>query len=194
MIETKAGIKKVTPIWDGDKLIKIKINMGKPLFSPAKIPVIIKAEKSGKRYAPPVMGFPVTIGKRKLSMTFLSMGNPHAVCFLKEPVDAFPLLQIGPRVESHEIFPKKVNFEIANVIGQKKIKARVWERGAGATLSCGTGACAVAVAAILHGYTETILEVDLPGGILEVEWNGKDEVFLSGPANFVFKGEWIERV
>ncbi len=193
-IETKAGIKKVTPMWEGEELKKVKIDMGKPVFSPARIPVVIKADKSTKRYTAPVMDFPIMIGKRKLSMAFLSMGNPHAVCFLREPVDKFPLGLIGPRVENHDTFPKRINFEIANVISQKKLKARVWERGAGVTLSCGTGACAIAVAAILHGYTDTLVEVELPGGSLEVEWNGKDEVFMSGPANLVFKGEWLGKV
>lgn len=194
VIETKTGIKKVTPVWESDKLTKVKVNMGKPMFSPAKIPVIIRADKSTKRYTAPVMDFPIMIGKRKLSMTFISMGNPHAVYFSREPVDKFPLGLIGPKVENYEAFPKRINFEIANVVGQKKVKARVWERGAGETLSCGTGACAIAVAAILHGYTDTVVEIELPGGSLEVEWNGKDEVFMSGPANYTFKGEWLGKV
>lgn len=192
-IETRAGIKKVVPLYEGGKITGIKVDMGKPIFSPSKIPVLLKATKPEKRYTPPVMDFPVTLGKRKLLMSFISMGNPHAVCFSRENLDTFPLAEVGPRIERHEIFPKRVNFEIANVVNQKKVRARVWERGAGATLSCGTGACAVAVAAILHGYTDTTVELDLPGGALEIEWNGKDEVFLKGPANFVFKGEWIER-
>lgn len=193
LIETKAGIKKVTPIWEGQKLAKVKVDMGKPVFSPARIPLILNAEKSSKRFGAPVMDFPIVIGKRKLPMTFLSMGNPHAVCFLREPVDKFPLGLVGPKVENYEAFPKRINFEIANVVSQKKLRARVWERGAGGTLSCGTGACAIAVAAILHGYADTLVEVELPGGSLDVEWNGKDEVFMSGPANLVFKGEWLER-
>lgn len=192
-VETRAGIKRVIPSYDAGQLTAIKVDMGRPVFSAAKIPVLINLNKSKRRYRPPIVDFPVALGKRKLLMTFLSMGNPHAVCFLKDSIDAFPLAVVGPKVENHEIFPKRVNFEIARVVNQKKVKARVWERGAGATLSCGTGACAVAVAAILHGYTDTAVEVELPGGTLEIEWNGKEEVYLKGPANFVFKGEWIER-
>ncbi|MBI4331260.1 MAG: diaminopimelate epimerase [Chloroflexi bacterium] len=192
-IETKAGIKAVFPFYDRDELTAVKVDMGKPVFSPSRIPVLMKVAKPEKRYVPPIVDFPVALGKRKLPMTFVSMGNPHAVCFTKDDPARFPLEDVGPRVERHEMFPKRVNFEIAQVVNQKKVKARVWERGAGGTLSCGTGACAVGVAAILHGYTETAVEVELPGGNLEIEWNGKDQVFLKGPARFVFKGEWIER-
>ncbi len=192
-VETRAGIKTVSVSYQGNEITSVKVDMGKPIFSPAKIPVTIKPMKSGRRYSPPVLDFPVPLGRRKLPMTFVSMGNPHAVCFLKEEVDTFGLTETGPRVENHEIFPKRINFEIANVISPKKVRARVWERGAGITLSCGTGACAVAVAAILHGFTETTVEIELPGGSLEIEWDGKDQVFLKGPANFVFKGEWTER-
>ncbi|MBI2934820.1 MAG: diaminopimelate epimerase [Chloroflexi bacterium] len=192
-IETKAGIKKVRATYDGDRITGVRVDMGKPIFSPARIPVAIKDLKSGERYSPPVLDFPLTLGRRKFPLSLVSMGNPHAICFLKEKVDAFGLSEIGPRIETHEMFPKRTNFEVANVVSQKKVRARVWERGAGATLSCGTGACAVAVASILHGFTDTTVEIELPGGSLEIEWNGKDEVFLKGPANFVFKGEWIER-
>lgn len=192
-VETKAGVKKVGAVYDGGELSSIRVEMGRPIFSPSKIPVVVQNLKSGPRYLPPVMDFPVAVGKRKLLMTFVSMGNPHAVAFIKDKVEGFPLEDVGPRIENHEMFPKRVNFEIANVVSQKKVRARVWERGAGATLSCGTGACAVAVAAILHGYTDTSVEIEVPGGTLEIEWNGKDEVYLKGPANFVFKGEWTER-
>lgn len=192
-VETKAGIKTIGATYDAGKLSSIRVNMGKPIFSPSKIPVVVQNSKSGARYSPPVIDFPVAVGKRKLLMTFVSMGNPHAIAFVKDKVETFPLEDVGPRIERHEMFPKRINFEIANVISQKRVRARVWERGAGATLSCGTGACAVAVAAILHGYTDTSVEIEVPGGTLEIEWNGKDEVYLKGPANFVFKGEWTER-
>lgn len=192
-VETKAGIKRVTPEGDKEEIPLLKVNMGKPAFSPGKIPVRIKVTKTGIRSTPPVMDYPVTLGRSKIFLTFVSMGNPHAVCFLKKPVEDYPLNQIGPRIENLEMFPEKTNFEIVNIINPNKIKVRVWERGAGATLSCGTGACAAAVASILHGFTDTTIDVELSGGILKIEWNGKDEVTLCGPANFVFQGEWKER-
>ncbi len=122
------------------------------------------------------------------------MGNPHAVCFWQHPVADFPLLQIGPKVEQLAIFPNRVNFEVANVMSRQRIEARVWERGAGDTLACGTGACAVAVAAQLYGYIDNEVDIKLPGGILQVEWDGIGEVFLSGTAEIVFTGEWKTEV
>jgi len=118
------------------------------------------------------------------------MGNPHAVYFQDKPVDEFPLTQIGQEVEKHSIFPRRVNFEVARVVNRRQIDVRVWERGAGETLGCGTGACAVAVASRLLGYTDDIVDIVLPGGKLQVDWNGEGEVLLSGVAEIVFTGDW----
>jgi diaminopimelate epimerase len=118
------------------------------------------------------------------------MGNPHAVAFVDETVEKFPLEIIGPKVEYYPFFPKRINFEIANVTGKNKIRARVWERGAGETLSCGTGACAIAVAARLHKFCDRKMNITLPGGTLTIDWDGKGEVILTGPAEEVFAGEW----
>jgi diaminopimelate epimerase len=126
----------------------------------------------------------------KLKLTCVSMGNPHAVCFLEQPVADFPLAEVGPKVEHHPMFPNRVNFEIVNVISRTKLKARVWERGAEETLSCGTGACAIAVASRLKKLTDNPVDIILPGGTLNIDWDGKGEVFLSGPAEVVFEGEW----
>jgi diaminopimelate epimerase len=137
-----------------------------------------------------VIDHPLAVDGRKLSLTCLSMGNPHAVAFIDEQIERFPLDMIGPKVERHPFFPKRVNFEIANVTGKGKIRARVWERGAGETLSCGTGACAIAVAAQLHKCCDKKVNIALPGGTLIIEWDGQGEVKLTGPAEQVFKGEW----
>jgi diaminopimelate epimerase len=122
----------------------------------------------------------------------LSLGNPHAVSFLSESVTSFPLAEIGPKVERHPIFPRRTNFEVARVLSREKIEARVWERGVGETLSCGSGACAIAVAAELLGYVEKQVDIILPGGTLTISWDRIGEVLLSGPVEEVFIGEWIE--
>jgi diaminopimelate epimerase len=183
-IETPAGIKALRAL---DKK-NIQVAMGKPALAPFAIPVLIKNKDT--RNTAPVIDYPLTIGRMKLKITCVSMGNPHAVCFLEQPVADFPLAEIGPKVEHHPIFPNRVNFEIANVISRKKLRARVWERGAEETLSCGTGACAIAVAARLKKLTDNPVDIILPGGTLTVDWDGRGEVLLSGPAEVVFEGKW----
>jgi len=183
-IETPAGIKVLRP--RGKK--SIQVAMGKPILAPTAIPVIV--ERRGARDTAPVIDYPLTVGKMKLKITCVSMGNPHAVCFLEQPVDDFPLAEVGPKVEHHPMFPNRVNFEIVNVISGKKLRARVWERGAKETLSCGTGACAIAVAARLKKLIANPVDIILPGGTLTVDWDGKGEVLLSGPAEVVFEGKW----
>jgi diaminopimelate epimerase len=177
-IETLGGLRKARQV---GKLIQA--DMGKPIFKAELIPVKDTRDK--------VMDHPFNIGGRQLSLTCLSMGNPHAVLFIDEPVEKFPLEEIGTKVEHHPFFPKRVNFEIANVMGKDRISARVWERGAGETLSCGTGASAIAVAARLHNVCNKEIEIILPGGTLTINWDGKGEVKLTGPAEQVFKGEWL---
>jgi diaminopimelate epimerase len=130
------------------------------------------------------------IDDRELLLSFISMGNPHAVYFQQQPVTEFPLSVIGPAVERHELFPSRVNFEVARVINRSLIEVRVWERGVGETLACGSGACAVAVASQMLDYTNSPVAIELPGGTLEVEWDGAGEVLLSGPAEIVFSGDW----
>ena len=124
-------------------------------------------------------------------MTCLSVGNPHCVVFVPE-VDAFPVEVVGPKIENHKLFPKKTNVEFVQVLNENELRVRVWERGCGETFACGTGACAVGVASILHGYTDSPVEVVLPGGTLVIEWNGKGPVYLTGPVERVFSGQWIE--
>jgi len=184
-IETSVGM-KTAQIEDSKS---IQVAMGKPELKPSSIPVIVN--RKGIPEASLVIDYPLTIGRMKLKITCVSLGNPHAVCFLKQPVADFPLAEVGPKVEHHPMFPNRVNFEIVNVISRKKLKARVWERGVEETLSCGTGACAIAVASRLKKLTDNPVYIILPGGTLTIDWDGKREVFLSGPAEVVFEGEWL---
>jgi diaminopimelate epimerase len=183
-VETMAGIRKARLHSEG-KTTSIQTGMGEPKFSAKDIPLALESKP-----AEPILDYPLTIDDRKLALSFVSMGNPHAVCFVEKPVADFPLSLIGPKVEKHPIFPNRTNFEVARVISRKQIEARVWERGAGETLACGSGACAIAVLARRHGYTDNKVDIRLPGGTLSVEWDGRGEVFLNGPAEIVFSGEW----
>jgi len=178
-VETMAGMRKVRLLAGGSE-----VDIGVPRFKAEEIPMLVEGEVGI------ILDYPVTVQGEKLLLTCLSLGNPHAVCFPQEPVANFPLFELGPIVENQPIFPNRVNFEVANVLGRKKVEARVWERGVGETLSCGTGACAVAVAAQLHGQVDSHVDIILPGGTLTVDWDGVGEVMLSGPAELVFWGEW----
>lgn len=184
MVETLAGTRSVrTQAEKG-----VQVAMGIPTFDPTAIPVVV--ERRDKQDPTPVLDYPITIGDSELRISCVSMGNPHAVCFLNEPITDFPLAEVGPRVEHHHMFPNRVNFAVANVISQNEIRARVWERGAGETLSCGSGACAIAVTAQSKGLIDNRVDIGLPGGTLTVDWNGVGEVLLSGPAEVVFYGVW----
>jgi len=190
LVETVAGIRKVKLYKNGDKLIRIQANMGEPKFHADDIPVVIKQGKDSIVDIKSMLSYPVTVNGTDLVLNFISMGNPHAVHFWQHPVSDFPLSELGPKVERLAIFPNRVNFEVVRVVSRQQIEARVWERGVGETLACGSGACAIAVAAQLHGYVDSKVDIKLPGGVLEVEWDGAGEVLLSGPAELVFTGEW----
>ncbi len=181
-VETMAGIRAVSPKVEEGVVSSVRVAMGRPEFAPAAIPA--------KLDIMPIIDYAITVAGKKLKVDILSMGNPHAVRFMEKPVAHFALAKIGPEVENHPIFPHRTNFEVANVVNRGQIRARVWERGAGETLSCGTGACAIAVVARLHGYVDDKVDIILPGGTLTVDWDGAGEVYLSGPAEFVFEGEW----
>jgi diaminopimelate epimerase len=182
-VETLAGIRRLRITADGDKACLIQAAMGAPIFQPEDIPVIAQGS--------PVIDLLLTVDGTELQVTCVSMGNPHAVAFIPYDPDEFLLERIGPLVEHHPLFPRRVNFEVVQVLGRHQAKARVWERGAGETLACGTGACAVAVAARLKGYTDQVLRLHLPGGWLTLEWVGSSEVLMTGPAEMVFRGEWL---
>ncbi|MFH1383145.1 MAG: diaminopimelate epimerase [Chloroflexota bacterium] len=182
-IETLAGVRKAQFFKVNGKVAKVRAGMGKPsLGNGAGKPADIKSTMSQS----------LTVAGKKLELGLVSMGNPHAVYFSPEPVADFPLLELGPKIETHKIFPKGVNFEVARVVKRGRIEARVWEKGVGETLACGSGASAITVAARLNKYIDNKAEIKLPGGTLEVEWDGTGEVFLSGPAETVFTGEWPE--
>tara|TARA_B100000586_G_scaffold255085_1_gene216861 strand:+ start:224 stop:1075 length:852 start_codon:yes stop_codon:yes gene_type:complete len=187
-VETLAGIRQIATITEGDQVTGARVSMGTPILTPKDVPV--KLESAGEYGSGPVLGYPFQMEGHDLPLSFVSMGNPHAVTFIDTPVAEFPLLTVGPKVEHHAIFPNRVNFEIVNVNSRDHLTARVWERGSGETLACGTGACGIAVASILGGHTGNTVDITLPGGTLKVEWDGQGEVFLEGPAEEVFSGEW----
>ncbi len=164
--------------------------MGKPILEAKDIPAVIEPSQKDTVDIKPILSYLVTIDGQELLLNLVSMGNPHAVYFWQQSVSDFPLSRLGPLVEQHQIFPNRTNFEVANVISRQRIEVRVWERGVGETLACGSGACAVAVAAQLHGFIGNKVDIKLPGGTLEVEWDGIGEVLLSGPTEVVFTGEW----
>jgi diaminopimelate epimerase len=168
--------------------------MGKPRFKAEDIPVLIDKPRKSKGGVDiiSILDYPLNVRGKKLALSFVSMGNPHAVSFLSQPVADFPLSEIGPQVENDPIFPERVNLEIARVLNRNKIEARVWERGAGETLSCGSGACAIAAIAKLKGYTDNRVDIMLPGGNLTINMDGVGELYLSGPVEEVFTGEWLK--
>jgi diaminopimelate epimerase len=191
-VETMSGIRTVEASVSGGKVTRARVNMGMPRFKAEEIPVLIDRTPKGRGAVDiiPIIDYPLNIGRRALSLSFVSMGNPHAVSFLSQTVADFPLCEIGSEVENHRMFPERVNFGIARVLKRSKIEARVWERGAGETLSCGSGACAIAVIARIKGYVDDEVDIMLEGGDLTVYWNGEGEVYLSGPVEEVFNGEW----
>jgi len=185
-VETGGGVRTVVPRIEAGRMVAARVSMGEPVFEPAAIPVDAARMGNPER----VFDYPLKVGGRTLEITCLAVGNPHAVAFPDEPVAEFPLLEIGPLVENHPLFPNRVNFEIANVVHRRRLEARIFERGAGETLSSGTGSTAVAVAARAHGFTEDAVDVVVTGGVLRLEWPGTGEAYLEGPAAEVFSGIW----
>lgn len=186
VVETGGGIRTVVPAMQGGKMIAAKVAMGVPEFTPAKIPVDVAVLNGADR----VYDFPLVVGGRTLKVTCLAVGNPHAVAFPDEPVEEFPLIEVGALVERHPMFPNRINFEIVNVISRSRIRARIFERGAGETLSSGTGSTASATAARAHGLVDDEVEVVVDGGVLKISWDEMGEAFLEGPAVEVFEGVW----
>lgn len=164
------------------KVTKVRVNMGSPILEAAEIPVV--AEQS------PVVDAPITVDGKEYRMTCVSMGNPHAVVYVDEMIDDETMAKTGPLFEHHDRFPRRVNTEFVKVLSRERAQMRVWERGTGETLACGTGACAVTVASILNGLTEDRITVELSGGNLEIFWDRKENVvYMTGPATTVFEGE-----
>ena len=180
-IETLAGIKVLEMQEEQGKIKLVKVDMGEPILEPEKIPV-----KSNEY---PVKNLGLKAADKEFNFTCVSMGNPHAITFIKEDVNTFDICKYGKILECDEAFPNRANIEFVNILDEKTLKMRVWERGAGETLACGTGACGVAVAAILNNYTQRKVTVKLLGGDLEIEWNKEDNhVYMTGSATTVFEG------
>ena len=188
-VETLGGVRTVATIRQNGVITRARVAMGAPELQPQEVPVNIDLSHA-QRIGEAVVNYPLNIDGVDLKLTFVSMGNPHAVAFIQQPVERFPLHSIGPKVEHHPMFPNRVNFEIVNVVQDSKLNARVWERGSGETMACGSGACAITVAARLHGLVGDNVDITLPGGTLTINWDGQGEVFLEGPATEVFSGQW----
>jgi diaminopimelate epimerase len=177
-VETDAGVKTLVAEVDGSGVRRVAVDMGTPEWSGRRIPVDADGE---------VVERPLEVGGRRWTVTCVSMGNPHCVVFVDD-VAGLPLAEIGPRFERHPFFPNRVNTEFIRVGGPTRLAMRVWERGAGETLACGTGACAAAVAAARTGRANRRCTVALPGGDLEIEWRADDHVVMTGDAVEVFRG------
>jgi len=179
-VETLGGIKYLDLTVEDGKVSLVKVDMGKPELEADLIPIISEREQ--------VIDEPIEVDGKEYHMTGVSMGNPHAVIYVDD-VKGLDLEKIGPKFENHERFPKRINTEFVHCIDRQTVEMRVWERGSGETLACGTGACAVAVSSILNNLTDTQVTVKLLGGDLQIEWDReKDRVFTTGPATVVFDG------
>lgn len=180
-LETKSGIKIINIIAKNGKAESITIDMGEPVLDVQKIPAVASVS--------PAINYPIIVEGKEYKVTLVSMGNPHCVVFC-EDAEKIELSKTGAEFEHHEIFPDRTNTEFVSILDRNHMIMRVWERGAGETMACGTGACATAVAAYLCGYAERNVEIQLAGGILQIEYKENDgHVYLTGPAEFVFSGE-----
>tara|TARA_B110000438_G_scaffold267328_1_gene282082 strand:- start:4226 stop:5074 length:849 start_codon:yes stop_codon:yes gene_type:complete len=184
-IETGDGIKTVYPKIDAGKVISSRVEMGVPNFIPSKIPINVPSMKDSDSPK-----FSLKVLDYNLELTCLSIGNPHAVCIIDENVNDFPLVEVGTIVEKHNYFPNRINFEIVNILSRDRIRARIFERGAGETLSSGTGSTASASASRYNGFVDDKVEVILDGGKLNISWNKENTAMLEGPSVEVFKGIW----
>lgn len=181
-VETLGGIKYLDLTVKEGKVTQVRVDMGTPILTSEKVPVVAEEENA--------VDIPILVEGKEYRMTCVSMGNPHAVVFM-EDIEHLEIEKIGPKFENHERFPNRVNTEFVKILDRKTASMRVWERGSGETLACGTGACAVAVACILGGYTENKVTVKLLGGDLLIEWDrDQNKIYMTGPAEVVFDGVW----
>jgi diaminopimelate epimerase len=181
-VETAAGIIRPSLTVEEGKVVSARVDMGEPRLKRAEIPM------AGQPEDQPVVGEVLNVQGQEVTVTCVSMGNPHCVVFVDD-VDSAPVETLGPAIENHEAFPRRTNVEFAAVHDRQNIAMRVWERGAGETLACGTGASATAVAAALNGSADRTVRVMLLGGDLHIEWADNNHVFLTGPAAEAFSGE-----
>lgn len=181
-LETLSGIKVIKMTVKNGKAVSARVNMGAPILEGAKIPT----KFDGKT----VVSQKLTIGEKDYAVTCVSMGNPHCIVYTKEDVRALDLPRIGPDFENHPMFPDRINTEFIRVVSETELDMRVWERGSGETLACGTGACAAVVASVLNGYCKrgSDVKVNLLGGTLFINWSENGEVYMTGPAATVCTG------
>lgn len=182
-VETLSGIKYLHLFIENDRVSSVRVDMGEPIFESQLIPVLSDM--------PQLINVPIEVNGRQYKFTAVSMGNPHCVIFVPEITDQM-IFEDGPALETHPLFPQKANIEFVKVISRHELQMRVWERGSGQTLACGTGACATLVASVLNNYAEPSATVHLMGGSLQIEWDRgvSNHVFMTGPAVEVFEGEW----
>ena len=182
-LSTKGGLKRLWLDVENGKVSRVKVDMGTPELNPHLIPVDLPGEM--------VLKHRLQIMGQTWFITCVNMGNPHAVMFVRDP-EVVDLPTIGPMIEHHPLFPRRTNVEFVRVIDRGILQMRVWERGTGETLACGTGACAALVAAVLTGQSDRSVQMKLTGGNLQLQWNADDNhVYQSGPATFVYDGEWL---
>jgi diaminopimelate epimerase len=181
-IETGRGVLTLNLEISSGRVQRVRVDMGLPIFDPDQIPTLLPGN--------PPINAAIRIDESALEVTAVSMGNPHVVLYVSD-VAAFPLESLGPKLERHPAFPRRVNVHVVELIGRGEVRMRTWERGSGITLACGTGACAVCVAGVLTGRTDRSLITHLPGGDLELSWpDDRSSVFMTGGATEVFSGEW----
>ncbi len=186
-VETGAGVLRVALTVEDDSVVAATVDMGIPRLNRCEIPML------GEPANEPVIDQPLEVNGDSFEITCVSMGNPHCVIFVDD-VDRFPVGDIGPLIENHELFPERINVEFVTVLDRAHVKMRVWERGAGQTLACGTGASASVVAAVLTDRTDRQVEVELRGGCLRIEWHQNEHVFMTGPITEVFTGQLNEQL
>jgi diaminopimelate epimerase len=182
-IETLGGIKTLDLTVEDGKVTFVTVNMGSPIIKPTLIPVLSDKEQ--------LIEEPIMVGEKEYKITCISMGNPHAVVFVDD-TKKVPIETIGPLFEHHPMFPERINTEFVHVVDRNHIDMRVWERGSGETLACGTGTCASVMACILNGFTDHEVTVTLLGGELKIRYDEKENlIYMTGPAVKVFDGEII---
>jgi diaminopimelate epimerase len=181
-VETKAGIKTLANTVRRGRVCSVRVDMGEPGLDRSQVPM--------KGPLGRVVEEPFFLDGAEFRITALSMGNPHCVVFVND-VEGFPVAEIGPRIENHPVFPNRTNVEFVQVVNSRELMVRTWERGAGETLACGTGASAVCVAGVLTSRSQRKVRIHLRGGTLDVEWSADGRVYLTGPVAEVFEGVWL---
>jgi diaminopimelate epimerase len=180
-VETRAGVKTIKMLTRGGKVESVRVDMGQPRLRRSEIPM--RGDDTER-----VVGEPLKVDGNRFQITAVSMGNPHVVIF-DDNVKSLDLERLGPQIENHKAFPERTNVQFVQVCNSSEIILRTWERGAGITLACGTGACAAVVASALNNRTGKHVRVHLPGGDLVIEWTGDNRVMMNGPAEEVFEGD-----